>query len=89
MAFWIMMTLAIIILFIIPFEFNYYEAVQPVPASNYYDIWVSSVMMEYIDWRDRGIPPLTFSEPVTIAAAIAICIPAILLNRRIRNQEPT
>jgi hypothetical protein len=84
-----MMTLAIIILFIIPFEFNYYEAVQPIGASNYYDIWVSSVMMEYIDWRDRGIPPLTFSEPVTIAAAIAICIPAVLLNRRIRNQEPT
>lgn len=89
LAFWMMMTLVIIILFIIPIEFNYYEAVQPVPASNYYDIWVSSVMMKYIDWRDRGIPPLTLSEPVTIAAGIAICIPAILLNRRIRNQEPT
>lgn len=89
LAFWMMMTLAIIILFIIPLEFNYYEAVQPVPAPNYYDIWVSSVMMEYVDWRDRGVPSLTFSEPVTIAAAIAICIPAILLNRRIRNHEPT
>jgi hypothetical protein len=89
LAFWMMMILAIIILFIIPFEFNYYEAVQPVPASNYYDIRISSVMMEYIDWGDRRIPPLTFSEPVTIAAAIAICIPAILLNRRIRIQEPT
>jgi hypothetical protein len=84
-----MMILAVIILFIIPLEFAYYEAVQPVPAPNYYDIWVSSVMIEYIDWRDRGVPPLTFSEPETIAAAFAICIPAILLNRRIRNQEPT
>jgi hypothetical protein len=83
------MTLAIIILFIIPIEFTYYEAVQPVPAPNYYDIRISSVMMEYIDWRDRGIPPLTFSEPVTIVAAFVICIPAILLNRRIRNQEQT
>ena len=83
------MTLAIVILLIIPLEFNYYEAVQPIPASNYYEISVSSVMVEYNDWSDRGIPPLTFSEPLTIAAAIAICLPAILLNRRIRNQEPT
>ncbi|MFX1561576.1 MAG: hypothetical protein ACFFBL_13385 [Promethearchaeota archaeon] len=89
LAFWMMMTLAIVILLIIPLEFNYYEAVQPVPASNYYDISVSSVMVEYSDWRERDFPALTFSEPVTIVAAIAICIPAILLNRRIRNQEPT
>ncbi|MFX1579385.1 MAG: hypothetical protein ACFFBJ_07020 [Promethearchaeota archaeon] len=89
LAFWMMMTFAIITLLVIPFEFTYSEAVQPVPASNYYDIRVSSVIVEYSDWRDRGLPPLTFSEPVTIASAIAICLPAILLNRRIRNQGYT
>lgn len=83
------MTFAIIILLFIPFEFTYSEAVQPVPASDYYDIRVSSVMVDYNDWRDRGLPPLTLNEPVTIASAIAICLPAILLNRRIRNQGST
>jgi hypothetical protein len=89
LAFWMMMAFAIIILLVIPFEFTYYEAVQPVPASNYYEMRISSVLMEYSDWRDRGISPLTFGEPVTIASAIAICIPAILLIRQIRNQEST
>jgi hypothetical protein len=45
--------------------------------------------MDYIDWRDRGLPPVNYSTPLTIASAIAICIPAILLNRRLRNQDPT
>jgi hypothetical protein len=89
LVFWMMMTFAIIILLVIPFEFTYSEAVQPVPAINYYDVRVISVMVEYSDWRDRSIPPLTFSDPVTTASAIAICLPAILLNRRIRNQGST
>jgi hypothetical protein len=89
LAFWIKMAFAICILFIIPFEVRYYEAIQPEPASNFYDIWISSVIMDYIDWRDRGLPPVNYSTPLTIASAIAICIPAILLNRRIRNQDLT
>lgn len=89
LSFWVKTALAIFILFIIPLEIHYYEAIQPQPAPFYYDIWISSAIMDYVDWRDRNIPPVTLSEPVTIAAAIMICIPAILLNRRIRNQDPT
>jgi hypothetical protein len=89
LSFWVKTALAIFILFIIPLEIHYYEAIQPEPAPFYYDIWISSAIMDYVDWRDRNIPPVTLSEPVTIAAAIVICIPAILLNRRIRNQDPT
>jgi hypothetical protein len=89
LSFWVKMAVAIFILFIIPIEITYYEAIQPVPASNFYDISIRSVLMDYSDWRDSNIPPLTISDPVTLATAFLICIPAILLNRKIRNQNPT
>jgi hypothetical protein len=89
LSFWVKMAAAIFILFIIPIEITYYEAIQPVPASNFYDISIRSVLIDYSDWRDSNIPPLTISDPVTSATAFLICIPAILLNRKIRNQNPT
>ncbi|MHA2142598.1 MAG: hypothetical protein ACXADF_13605 [Candidatus Thorarchaeota archaeon] len=87
MRFWLKVGLAIIILLVIPLEFYYYEAIQPEPASNFFDIYYSSALFEYVNWMDRDAPPLAFSSLLTISAAIAICIPAILLNRRIRNSR--
>ncbi|MFW9912555.1 MAG: hypothetical protein ACFFEU_08785 [Candidatus Thorarchaeota archaeon] len=89
LSFWVKMAVAIFILFIIPIEISYYEAIQPAPASNYYDISIRSVLMDYSDWRDSNIPPLTISNPVTLIIGFLICIPAILFNHKIRNQNPT
>lgn len=89
LAFWLKMAAIVILLFAIPFEFHYYEAVQPVPAPPYYDIWFSSVTYDYIDWRGRQEVPFKISEPITIAAAAIICIPGILLNHRLRNRDPS
>ncbi|MFW9802725.1 MAG: hypothetical protein ACFFFC_08750 [Candidatus Thorarchaeota archaeon] len=88
LSFWAKMAVAIFILFIIPIEIIYYEDIQPVPASNYYDIWMSSVLMEYHEWSDSDTPLMTISNPVTLVIGFLICIPAILLNRKIRNQDP-
>ena len=89
LAFWMKMAFAVGILFVIPLEFNYFEAIQPVPATNYYNIWISSAMLDYIDWAGRGQATTEFSNPLTVAAAFVICIPSIILNRRIRNQKAT
>ncbi|MFX0055704.1 MAG: hypothetical protein ACFFAD_12330 [Candidatus Hermodarchaeota archaeon] len=85
LSFWVKMAVAIFILFIIPIEITYFGNYY----NNYYNISVGSVLMDYNDSRDSSIPPLTISNPVTLAIACIICIPAILLNRKIRNLNPT
>lgn len=86
-AFWMKMLVLIVILLLVPLQFHFFDAIQPFPATNYFDFWFSSVFLEYSDWPTRDVPPVTFSNPLTISSAIAICIPAVLLNRRIRNQD--
>jgi hypothetical protein len=81
------MLVLIVILFIVPLELHFFEAIQPFPATNYFDIWFISVLLEYSDGPTRDGPSLIYSNPLTIYSAIAICIPAVLLNRRIRNQD--
>ncbi|MFX1440344.1 MAG: right-handed parallel beta-helix repeat-containing protein [Promethearchaeota archaeon] len=83
--FWIKMAVAILILFIIPIEITYFDSF----ITDYYEISVSSVLIDYNDSRDSYSPPLTISHPMTLAIAFLICIPAILLNRKIRNQNST
>ncbi|MFW9967746.1 MAG: hypothetical protein ACFFEA_11395 [Candidatus Thorarchaeota archaeon] len=92
LAFWLKMTVLVIILLFLPLEFHYYEAVQPFPASNYYDILYSSAILDHFDYPisiDQFNPTPIYSSPLTIAAAIAISIPGIILNRRIRNRDRT
>ncbi|MFX1607215.1 MAG: right-handed parallel beta-helix repeat-containing protein, partial [Promethearchaeota archaeon] len=83
LSFWIKMVVIIFILFIIPIEFSYWSS-----ESNGV-IWIDSVIIDYYDEEVWSNAQIAFSNPSTIAAAFAICLPAIVLNRRIRNQRAT
>lgn len=88
-GFWLKLLIIICILLFVPSEIHYREEFRV--ALPYYYYSISSVLMYYSRWEDAGgfeIPSLEshFIEPITLVSAIIILLPAIYLNRKLRER---
>lgn len=88
-GFWLKLLIIVCILLFVPSEIHYREEFRA--AVPYYYSSINSVFMYYSIWQDAGgFDILTiesqFIEPITLISAIIILLPAIYLNRKLRNR---
>jgi hypothetical protein len=88
-SFWLKLSIIICVLIFVPSEIHFreeYRAVVP-----YYYFSISSVFMFYSRWEDIGGFEISsieshFMVPITLISAIVIALPAIYLNRKLRDR---
>ncbi|MHA1925783.1 MAG: hypothetical protein ACW974_07695 [Candidatus Thorarchaeota archaeon] len=88
-GFWLKLSIIFCFLLLVPSEIHFGEEYRvDVP---YYYFSIGSVFMYYSSWQDAGNFDILslesyYMEPITFLSAIVILLPAIYLNRKLRNR---